>query len=177
MNPTNSTTRRRTVIASGVLAALALVALLATASGGALAATNQTTIANDTLAVDDSTQSVYVEGFNTTQSIDVTLYGQETINGSVSETQLTTHTINATGAGSSQLWAYDAVNTTTYDHVRVHVAAASNLSTDASVDVGEISKVSGGDGGGLFGGGSSTSLGIGVVVVLVVGLLFLGGDD
>lgn len=161
---------RRVSLGSGAIAGLAVLALLASVFAGGAAAAD-TTVINQTVAVDDSTQSVYVEATNTTQNLSVELLGVH----NDTETSLTNHTIAST---SSTLWTYDAANidTTQYESVRVLVTAPNATATNATVEAGTIDKVAAGGGGGWLGGssgiGGASVLGL-VVLVMAGGFAFL----
>lgn len=162
----------KTLVAALSLA-LVVVGLAVGAAGGAVAADVE--IANDTVSVDNQTQSVYaeIEGApNSSTDLTVEFTGlDDSGNQSFQEQRNVT-----VGAGNTSLVERTELNASAVSEVRVSVTAPNLNSTNTTAEVGKIQKVAGG-GGGL--GGTVESAGGPVVVVAAAAavLLFLRGRD
>jgi hypothetical protein len=140
------------------------------ASTPAVAQDSTTELANSTVSVDSSTQSVYAEvnasgisGSNVT--VDVTWFGIE--NGT--ETQDHQQTGQTVSAGQTTLFEHSP-NVSAYDSYRV-VVTAQTSDTNATANVGKIEKVSAGGGG--LPGGNVAGIPIAGIAVVVVGYLYI----
>lgn len=181
---------RLRTLGSAALLLLVVASLLVGAAGGAAAQTSTSTatatptptttdssgvIANDTVAVDNDTRSVYADltaGENNSASLDVTFYG---VDADGNETQLSTQTVSL-NASEERLVERTSVNATKYSEYRVLVETSSGSSTNATAETGTVQKVAGGAGGGLLGGSGSIGA-AGIVVILLLGAVALSGDD
>ncbi|WP_348606940.1 hypothetical protein [Halobaculum rarum] len=164
--------------------ALLAVVIVATAgligaTGGAVAADVE--IANETVAVDGDTRSVYADlnatlDVNTSANFTVEFVG---IDADGNETG-TLDTRNVTvDSGNASLVEYTDVNASAYSEVTVmvHVDNSTASTENVSAEVGTIEMVAGSSGGGL--GSSLSSVGTGgIVAVLLIGaVLVLGREE
>jgi hypothetical protein len=131
---------------------------------------NFTAVGNDTLSnqefvVDNDTRSLYVDldnsAYNATEPVNTTVYG---IDADGNETQVQKVQISA-ASDSVESYEYANLNTSKYDSYRLLVEGNGSAVESAALDVGTVSKISGG--GGLLGG---SSIG-GVPVLVLVGLV------
>ncbi|KAB1185668.1 MULTISPECIES: lactonase family protein [Haloferax] len=171
---------KKDVGAIGLLVAVvSAVAMLALAGGAAatvdtdtanLTAVGTDELANQTLAVDNGTRSLYVEldndTYNASTAANVTVFAID--NGT--ETQVDKVQISA-ATGSTEMYEYTSLDTANYSSYRVLVEGNSTTIESAALDIGTVAEVS--SGGGWL-SGSSGSAGIGIVLVLA--LLFIVKD-
>lgn len=164
------TDRFKTLISTVMLLAVVGSIGLATVTGGAAAADVE--IGNETVAVDDNTDSAFAEVNNTaTTDANVTIeYVGVDADGNDTSV-LATNNVVAT-ADSETLDEYADVNASKYEKIRI-TTTLDNTTADqsnVSVSVGTFQKLSGG------GGGSSSGLGTNVWLLLgalVAGMILL----
>ena len=125
---------------------------------------------NSTVSVDNDTRSVYVtldnEAYNVSEPTNVTVY--EVVNGS--EVQVDQAQVSAE-SGSVETYEYTSIDAANGSEYRVTVIGNSSAIDSAALDVGTITKVSGG--GGWLGGSGSSIGGIGLVALASVAFLVL----
>jgi hypothetical protein len=166
-------------------------AVLALGSGSALAdVTTDTanfsdvgneTLADQTLMVDNSTRSVYLEMDNSSGTangtVNVTVYG---IDESDVQTRVDRVQVSA-GANSTELYEYESLDTQTYDEYRVVAEGNSSFVDPDTLTIGTVSEVAGGGGTFSLGGDvdlAGYSIPFGVVgAIVVAGAVVLLGRD
>ena len=164
---------------AGLFACLLLVAAaLLGAVGGAAAADVE--ITNETVAVDNETQSVYTE-LNATSNVSTNATFDVVYSGIDSEGNVTGELANRSvtvDSGNVTLEEYQSVNASAYESVRVTVKVnnSSVSPSNVSAEVGTIQKVAGSSGGGFDLGGTDGAT-AGIALVALLGLFVLMGDD
>ncbi|SFR30379.1 hypothetical protein [Halorubrum sodomense] len=169
----------RNTSAALVVAIVAIAAIgLAFGAGGVAGQTNSTELANDTVAVENTTESVYVDvtgvdDMNGSGPVDVnvTFTGLNESDGSSTVLNETTISVaeNTTESANVTLNESDRA---AYDSVRVVASTGANTSLIDSVNWGTIGSA-GGAGVGL--GGDTGAIGIVAAVLVVVWLI--GRED
>lgn len=153
------------VIASGGMAVVGMASATVTTDTANFTATGNDTLSNQEFAIDENTRSLYVDldnsTYNATEPVNTTVYG---IDADGNETQVEKVQISA-ASDSLESYEYTNLNTSKYDSYRVLVEGDGSAVESAALDVGTVSKISGG--GGLLGG---TSIG-GVPVLVLAGLV------
>lgn len=149
--------------------ALALMALLAL-TGGATAA--DVTLANETVAVDGDTQSVYAEVNNSATanaSLVVEFVGQDT---SGNETWTDSRNVTV-GADSTKMIERSDLNASAVDSVKVKATLDNSTvsSENVSVSTGAIQKVAGGSGGGFLDGSGIPKGALALAALFGIGIL------
>ncbi|WP_255148994.1 hypothetical protein [Halorarius halobius] len=129
-------------------------------------------VVNETVAVDNETQSVYLEVENTSANVTAHFYH---VNGS-NETLVTNATLSASGDNATDLYEFDeaaGLDAENYSEVKV-VAHVPENETVERTEVGVIQKVSGGAGG--IGGTGKSITTVGVLAVVAVGAILYKRD-
>jgi len=167
-------------ILSLTLAGLITFSLLAVGGPvGTAAAGNSDsdTLADKSVAIDNSTEQVYLEVTNTSgQQVNYTVYG---VDDGIT-TQVDSGLISADSGNTTQkTWAADSETYDSYRFVVSEDPRDSDNETVQSVDVGEIVEQSSSGGGAIFGGsgGLLTPMNILIVVLLGAAAFLLGLFD
>jgi len=154
--------------------------MLATVTGGAVAAGNSDsdTLTDDTVSIDNSTEEVYLEVTNSSgDNLNYSVYGVE----DGITTQVDSGQISAPADETNQLTL--AADSETYDAYRFVVTedpTDGDNETAEAIEVGEIVTQSAGDGGGAIfasAGGILTPLNLLIAVLVAAGAYLLGVFD
>lgn len=146
------------------ITALALVLVVALAGFAGLAApaaaqdAGNTTLHDETVAVDEDTRALVVSAQNASDVLDVTIYG---IDADGLSDEVDTAQLDATG-NTTDSYEYDGVDASAYESYRVQVEAIDAVDPTAETISVERVQVVGG-GGGIIGGGGGIGLGVAVI--------------
>ena len=169
----------RNTIAALVVAIVAMAAIgLAFAAGGVAGQTNSTELANDTVGVENTTESVYVDvtgvdDMNGSGPVDVnvTFTGLNDSDGSSTVLEETTLSVAENTTESANVTLDDS-DRESYDSVRVVASTGGDSSLIDSVNWGTVGM---GGGAGIGLGGETGAIGTVAVVLIVVWLV--GRED
>ena len=178
-NDTNSSRPIALLLAGLICASIAIAGV-----GGAAAQTTETptetstsdTLADETVAVDNQTQQVYLEVTNTSsQSVDYTVYG---VSDGIT-TQVDSGAVSAAdGETTEKTFAVDSSEYNEYRIVVEEDGTDSDSESAEAIDIGEIVQQS--SGGGIFGGGGDglfTPMNILIAALLAAAAFLLGLFD
>jgi hypothetical protein len=131
------------------------------------------TLADETIAVDNETRSVYALAENTTDGYPITVTVYNVTEQGI-EQEVASGTLNATGDNATDLFEVTDLDPENVSSYRVVVTGDGE--TVERVEVGAVREVTGGGGGLGFSAGGGTPIALVGVIALVGAALYFGRD-